>query len=207
MPEVLPDMGFDFDATYEGFLAASAVMDFEDHEWFYPVTFTQEMVELPHTGTPNGSLPAGLGQNFFRIDSGTNPDGKDLQVTFASDEEADWYVVLATTSDESTVSDYAVATKDAKTGAWVAQIAWDGQSDAYMTVSPKSDSVSHDYEYEYRVELFDPPAAIDTGDTGTGTEEAEPRGAEKQGGCASAGASASWLLAALAAMTVRRRRR
>jgi hypothetical protein len=209
MPKVLPDMGFDFDETYEGFLATSAVMDFDDHDWFYPVTLTQEMTALPHTGTPNGSLPEGLGLNFFKIDRATNPDGKDLQVTFTSDEDVDWYVVLATTSNSSTVSDYVAATKDEKTGAWIAEIPWDGEHDAYMTVSPDTESLSHEYEYKYTVALLDPPApVVDTGDTGIGATSETPSDEteKKGGGCASTKGSASLLLAALSLLGARRRR-
>jgi hypothetical protein len=207
MPEVLADMGIDFDQTYEGFLAASAVMDFDDHDWFYPVTLTQDMTELPHTGTPNGSLPQGLGQNFFRIDRATNPEGKDLQVTFTSDEDVDWYVVLTTTSGSGTVSDHVAATKDSKTGAWIAQLPWDGENDAYMTVSPNTESLTHEYEYEYTVALLDPPAPVDTGDTGIGaTSETPSEKHEKSGICASAGGPSSLLLAALSLLAARRRR-
>jgi len=208
MPEVLNDMDVGFDQTYEGYLATSAVMDFDDHDWFYPVTLTQDMTELPHTGTPNGSLPEGLGLNFFKIDRATNPDGKDLQVTFTSDEDVDWYVVLATTSDSETVSDYVAATKDEKTGAWTAQLPWDGEGDAYMTVSPNSETLTHEYEYKYTVALLDPPPPADTGDTGSGaTSEAPSDEHEKGGICASAGGSpASLLLAALSLLAARRRR-
>ena len=205
MPEVLDDMGVDFDQTYEGFLAASAVMDFDDHDWFYPVTLTQDMTELPHTGMPNGSLPQGLGQNFFKIDRATNPDAKDLQVTFTSDEDVDWYVVLATTSDSSTVSDSVAATKDEKTGAWIAQLPWDGKNDAYMTVSPNTESVTQAYGYQYTVALVD-PAPVDTGDSGIGATSEEPSDEhEKSGGCASAGGPSSLLLAALSLLATRRR--
>jgi hypothetical protein len=206
MPEVLPDMDVDFDQTYEGFLAASAVMDFEDHDWFYPVLLTQEIDELPHHGTPSGANPEGLGQNFFKIDRAANPDAKDLQVTFTSDEDVDWYVVLATTSDAATVSNYVAATKDSKTGAWIAQLPWDGQSDAYMTVSPASESVTRSFEYEYTVALLDPPPPVDTGDTGIDATSEAP--SEKKGGgsCASASGSASLLLAALSLLATRRRR-
>src|SRR6185436_10370218 len=197
MPEVLNDMDVGFDQTYEGYLATSAVMDFDDHDWFYPVTLTQDMTELPHTGTPNGSLPEGLGLNFFKIDRATNPDGKDLQVTFTSDEDVDWYVVLATTSDSETVSDYVAATKDEKTGAWTAQLPWDGEGDAYMTVSPNSETLTHEYEYKYTVALVDPPV-LDTGDTGIGATSDEPAEKHEKGGiCASAGGQSSLLLAAL----------
>jgi hypothetical protein len=207
MPEVLPDMGVDFDETYEGFLATSAVMDFDDHDWFYPVVLTQEMDELPHHGTPSGTNPEGLGQNFFKIDRAANPDAKDLQVTFTSDESVDWFVVLATTSDAATVSNYVAATKDSKTGAWMARIPWDGQSDAYMTVSPATESLSHQYEYEYTMALLDPPAPVDTGDTGIdATSGGSSEGHDKGGSCASASGSASLLLAALGLFATRRRR-
>ena len=207
MPEVLPDLGVDFDQTYEGFLATAAVMDFDDHDWFYPVTLTQDMTELPHTGTPSGSLPEGLGQNFFKIDRTTNPDAKDLQVVFTSEEDVDWYVVLATTSDSSTVSDYAAATKDEKTGAWVAQLPWDGEDDAYMTVSPNTESVTRSYEYKYTVSLLDPPPPVDTGDTGLGaTGQGQSDTDEKGSVCASAGGPSSFLLAALSLRATRRRR-
>lgn len=206
MPDVLPDMGVDFDETYEGFLAAAAVMDFEDHDWFYPVTLTQEMTELPHTGEPSGSLPQGLGQNFFRIDRAANPDAKDLQVTFTSDEDIDWFVVLTTTAGPSTVSDYVTATKDEKTGAWVALLPWDGENDAYMTVSPATQSVTRSYEYEYTVALLDPPPPVDTGDPGATSGAPSDDDEKKSGVCASAGGRASLLLAALSLFAARRRR-
>ena len=206
MPEVLPGMGVDFDETYEGFLAASAVMDFEEHDWFYPVTLTQDMTELPHTGTPNGSLPQGLGLNFFKIDRSTNPDGKDVQVTFTSEEDVDWYVVLATTSDSSTVKEYAAATKDEKTGDWVAQLPWDAEGDAYMTVSPKSTELDRDYEYKYTVALVDPPPPVDTGEPGSDTSKHDDPSDEDKGSCASVGGPASLLLAALSLLATRRRR-
>jgi hypothetical protein len=214
MPDVLPDLGYDFDETYAGFLSASAVMDFDDHDWFYPVTFTKEMTELPHTGTPSGSLPEGLGLNYFRIDRDANPDGKDLGVTFSSQEDVDWYVVLSTTSDSSTVSAHTVATKDEETGAWVARIPWDGEHDAYLTVSPKIESTSRDYEYTYTVALVEPPV-VDTGDTGIGdeTETDPPLESEESGGSGSCAATApasglaSLATAALAAIALRSRRR
>ena len=207
MPEVLPDMGIDFDETYEGFLATAAVMDFEEHDWFYPVKLSDDIRELPHTATPDRSLPEGLGQNFFKIDRAANPDGKDLQVTLTSDEDVDWYVVLTTTQSASMVNDYVAATKDSKTGAWVAQLPWGGESDAYLTVSPKTVSVTRGYEYTYTVSLLDDWPPVDADDTGTGATNEGPSEKHDDGGtCASAGGTSSLLLAALSLLSTRRRR-
>lgn len=210
MPTILEGVGVDFDEVYPGFLAANTVMDYREQGDFWPVELFDELEELPFDGTSNTwSQPAGLGQNFIRIDASL-ADGRNLALHFDGDDAVGWFAVLVTTADDAVV-EYVTATK-ADDGQLYAEIAWDGAGDAYLVASPATAETWGDYGYTYSLELVDPPTELPD-DTGTDADDDGVVGGNNSGekgaacGCAAPGGTATvfWLLAGLGLAGRRRR--
>lgn len=223
LPDVLEDMGEDFDSLWQGFMASTAFMDFAESSSYYDIQSVDDVGSLPATGDEQRDAPQSLGMNYFEIDEDQGAEGKYLQVDFAGDDGIDWNVVLVS-GDGNTVHEYVAAQiEDGVGSAW---LPFDGDKKAYLVVSPKDEDVqgyfydwtdADEYDFDFELCLADgetglPCGDADTGGTDdTGSDPATPDGDEDgDGGCgcfAGATPAAGLLWAAgLLGLAARRRR-
>lgn len=233
MPEVLEDMGLDFGEVFQGFMATTAFMDFEESSSYASVLdfgTAEEVDDLPAEGDTQNDGPQSLGMNYIWFEDGLGGDGKFLQVDFTGlDDSVDWFAVLAT-GDDHQLDEWVSIPLDGTTGsAWI-PLADDQQ--AFLIVSPMDEDAvgihynwrsADEYDYEWQACLVDAETGVpcgeaepsgDGGGDDAGDDPATPSGddAGDDGttscGCASPAAPLSaglWLLGALG-LGLRRRR-
>jgi len=193
MPDVIEDVGEDFEEVMTGFMAHTAVMDYRDRRYITDAERADRVSGLPTSGdsSPN-TQPQSLGLNIIEFDRTDGRSGQDLWVTFDGDDSADdWYAVLAVGS--SSVQNYVVFELDADhSGA--AQIPFDGSAPAHLIVSPSDPRAkgtsyrwrnAEDYSYSWTAELVESGG---TGSMGGGYEvpgSLSPVG--EKGGCSTTG--------------------
>ena len=225
MPDLIDNLGEDFDTIYPQYLAVLSKSDFDDSRYFNDPELTDEISKLPADGGGGrSSYPQSLGQNFVRFDAKGGDKGMTLRVSFQGDEGPDrWVVVLASGDGEV---DLAVTFELDGDFAGTAEIPFEGDADVDMIVSPILEDASgyyydwerpDDWDYSWEAELVDLDAEVGGGDdtgTGTGTDDtggvAEEPGQIEPGGCAcSSGGRAAgigaWGLLGLLGLAVRRR--
>ena len=99
MQQALTELGYDFPAIYEGFMAANTVMDYREHSAFTPVALRETVTSLPAEGTVDDERrPQSQGQDYIHIDLDQIDEEKpDLLVRFDGDAQGQWRVVLVGT--------------------------------------------------------------------------------------------------------------
>jgi len=185
MPDVMEDVGEDFDALMAEFMAHTSVMNYRDRNMLTDVKRSDEVRNLPAEDYAGGDKPQSLGLNIIEFDRRSGESGKMLEVTFDGSNDADrWNAVLAL--GESTLDAYVVFELD-ESGQGVATIPFDGSTTVQLIVSPV-DSGAKGYSYNWRsaddfgyvwsAQLVDESASEGEGDgdgvVGAGGEEDEP---------------------------------
>jgi len=226
MPDVLADLGYDFDALFQGFMAATAFMDFDEPQAFYDPSVSDTVTSLPFTGNQDRDAPQSLGLNYFKIQPQAGASGKLLHVDFSGDDSVEWNVVLAT-GDSSSLADYAAVPVSGGSGDGA--IAFDGDKTAFLVVSPKDVGAqgysyrwtsADDFSFDFTLCLVDSAdtvsctAVADTGGDSGGDSGGDPpvtggSDSPKGCGCASGGAAPAMGLAwslGLLGLALRRRR-
>jgi len=84
MPDVLEDMGLDFDQVWQGFMATTAFMDFRESNYYSDVRGVESYTTLPASGTEPNDAAESLGLNHFSFDEDLGEPGKYLQIDFSS---------------------------------------------------------------------------------------------------------------------------
>lgn len=180
LPDVLEDMGEDFDSLWQGFMASTAFMDFAEPSYYYDIQSVDDVGSLPYDGDEQRDAPQSLGMNYFEIDEDEGAEGKFLQVDFAGDDGIEWNVVLVT-GEGGTVHEYVAA--EIEDGAGSAWIPFDGDKKAFLVVSPKDEDVqgyfydwtdADEYDFDFSLCLAD----SDSADSETGV----PCGQDVDGG-------------------------
>ncbi len=213
MPDVLEDLGLDFDEVWQGFMATTAFMDFRESNYYMDPRGVESYRTLPASGTEPSDAAQSLGMNYFSFDADLGGEGQYLQIDFLSLEDIDWNVVLATGSGNDLYNHVALNVVDGQGSAW---IPFTGEDDAMLIVSPKDKEAqgpyynwerADEYAYDWSACVVDRvtkvpcgeyvPGGEDTGDTGDGNADDLPE--EPKGGCScSAGAGGAgaglWLL-------------
>ena len=213
MPDVIEELGYDFDEIYAGFLATVAVADFAEPAFFYQPVWSAEIDELPSAGdAPSVDAPQSLGQNFIRFDSSLGTDDQAIEVSFDGQDGVEWYAVLVR-GQENILSDYISIELD-EDGAGTGQLSFPaGDEDIYLVVSPKDPSAvgnhynwsrAEEFTYEWTAELV--AAEPDDGEPGSGGDGGGNGGGKSACGCSASGGalSAAWAVGLLA--LARRRR-
>ena len=180
MPDVLDDLGEDWDELYQEFMATNATMDYAESNFFDDPELTDTVSNLPDSGGDRSSdRPQSLGQNFIRFKASAGEEGGTLQVSFDGESGVDWYAVLARGSDE--LLEYVTFDLDSS-GEGVAQIALDGDEDVFLVVSPMDEDAqgynynwnyADDYSYDWEAELISASSDDDGSEDGgsdNGTE-------------------------------------
>ena len=228
MPDVLADMGYDFDALFQGFMATTAFMDFAEPQAFYRPEVADRVSILPATEQQDVNAPQSLGMNYFKIDAGVGQPGRFLHVDFTGDDSVAWNVVLAKGDPSANrLADFAAVPVTTGTGS--GNLAFDGDLTGFLVVSPK-DAAAQGYAYPWtspdtysfdvNLCLVDNADAVTcpldaSGDTAGGGDDTggvpvTPNDGTGQGcGCASGGTSSALGLAwglGLFGLAVRRRR-
>ena len=161
MPDVVDDLGVDWDELYQEFMATNATMDYAESNFFDDPELTDTVSNLPDSGGDRSSdRPQSLGQNFIRFKASAGEEGGTLQVFFDGENGVDWYAVLARGSDE--LLEYVTFDLDSS-GEGVAEIALDGEEDVFLVVSPMDEDAqgysynwnsADDYSYDWEAELI-----------------------------------------------------
>ena len=205
MPDIMEDLGYDFDVLYPEFMAALAFMDFDEPDYFLQPRTADTVESLPAEGEGDRDLPQSLGQNFISFDKDVYVEGASLRVTFNGSDSADrWYAVLAR-GDERTLDTYVTFELD-DTGKGTAEIEMVSGAEYFLIVSPVDEgavgmnyswSRADDFGYSWSAEAFTPTAGGGGDKSGDG----------KTGVCGytSAPAALGWL-APLLVLGLRRRR-
>jgi len=99
MEDGLTELGYDFTAIYEDFMAVNTVMDYREHYSFPSVTVRQMVYTLPAEGSVEDSRrPQTLGQDYIRIAlSQTDAAKPDLFLSFDGNALGEWRVLLVGT--------------------------------------------------------------------------------------------------------------
>lgn len=221
MPDVLDDMGEDFDTHWQGFMAATAFMDFEEYSAYYEIQETERAGSLPADGDEPRDAAWSLGVNYVEFDEDEGGDGMFLQVDFAGDDSVDWNVVLVTGGGH-TVEEYVpFDIDDGQGSAW---IPFEGDVTGFLVISPKDDDASgyyydwsdaDEYEYEWSACLVGSETGVpcgfqveDSGDTKADDDPDSPDGEKGGCGCAAPVAPMTGLVWAfgLVGLAARRRR-
>ena len=147
MPDVIEDLGENFDELYADFLATTAVMDYRDRLMLTDVRRTTTIQTMPVDGqAPSYGRPQSLGMNIIEFDADLGKEGKVLEVSFDGASYPDyWVAVLArgnTKVDEMVVFDI-----DAK-GDGLAYIPFEGDAPVHFIVSPVNED-AQGYSYNW----------------------------------------------------------
>jgi len=204
MEEALTGLGVDFEAAYEGFVAANTVMAYADQDWFLPPNIAETLDELPagwDVDDGNGQRPETLGQSYVRVDSdAATSELPDLEVGFLGDADREWQVLLVADDNEEVE---AVVRVEVIEGAGSATLRDFGDHDyVWLVASPLTGEGGGDYTYAVAA------IALPSEDTG----DASVDGGEAKGcGCASmgiggAGGAVGWVGLLVFAAGIRRRR-
>lgn len=168
---VLEDEGFDWSEIYDGFIAANAVMDYDESAYFPAVARVDSVNSFPAEGGNSGAdKPEGYGQNYIRIRTGKASDEfPDLSVTFDGADAVEWSVQLVGELD-GTVAD--VVRVDVVEGQGSAVYPDFGDFDnVWMVVSPLT-TKTKSYSYAWEMDLTNAtPDSDDTGSVGGGDQE------------------------------------
>lgn len=215
MPDVIADMGLDWDEVWTGFLAALSVMDFEQRGSFPRTPLLDTVTALPAEGGDDGrSTPQSLGANFIRFDEESVPAGTEIEVTVQGVEGPVWYGVLVRGNQSR---DEVVPLVFDENGLGTARIVMDGSTPVTLAVSPMdADAQGYSYRwtnadtYAYTWSAA-PVEAAGEGDTGApadrNTADAEDEKGGLLAGCSAAGGPPAGALGLLALGFVGLRRR
>jgi MYXO-CTERM domain-containing protein len=147
MPDIIEEVGEDFDVLFADFLATTAVMDYRDRGVLNDVRRTTTVRSMPAEGqAPSYGRPQSLGMNIIEFPANLGRTGKVLEVTFDGASYPDyWIVVLARGSTE--VEEMVVFELD-DVGDGSAYIDFEGDQPVHLIVSPV-DEDAQGYWYDW----------------------------------------------------------
>ncbi len=163
LPTALESLGYDWDELYTAFVAANAVMDYDEQELYPQVLLRDEVTRLPASGSSGGRLPQSLGQDFVRFDHSTAEDDRLLEVEFDGQSGVDWFAILVSTEDQHVVETVNIEVDS--DGEGTGSIAW-ADGDSYLVISPwDSDAFGYaydwdragDWSYSWSADIVEPP--------------------------------------------------
>jgi MYXO-CTERM domain-containing protein len=222
MPDVIEDIGHDFDELMAGFMAHTSMMDYRDRVMLTDATRSDTVRSLPSTGESGSNRPQSLGMNIIEFDADAGRSGHELEVSFDGASGADRWVAVLSVGD-NTLEEYTAFELD-EDGAGVAWIPFDGSAAAHLIVSPVYASAqgynyswrsADDFSYVWSAQLVEAGSGDDTGTDEAGEEDPfyvppalSPEDDAKSGcGCSSApSGSMAWLVLGLIGLVGRRRR-
>ncbi len=216
------DIGLDWDEVWTGFMAATAVMDYDEQSAFPGIDIHDYVNSLPDAGeSTSRDEPQSLGLNYIQFPESLDSGGGDLHVSFSGEAGPEWYAVLVSTEDDRVAEVLRLELDEANSGeGWIPF--QDG--DVFLAVSPYDDDASGYYydwdnpdswSYSWTAELGENPDGEQPEDTGyDGIDDPPDRPDDDIGppscGCSArsqgAGAGGLALLAMLAGLVIRRRR-
>ena len=197
MPDIIEDVGEDFDGLMVEFLARTSVMDYRDRMYLTDAQRADNVDELPADGEANSDdRPQSLGMNIIEFDKDLGESGKALEVTFDGANSADYWIAVLARGNAS-LEEYVVFELDSD-GDGTAQIAFEGDEPIQLVVSPVYEdaqgysyswSRADDFNYEWSAELVDITESGSSEDTGSadrlpfGDDGDVADGGEIKGGC------------------------
>jgi len=182
MPDVIEDAGLPFDEVWTGFMAANAVMAYAERDEFPEAERTDEVGALPADGEESSRYePQSLGMAFVTFDGDLGDEGDMLEVSINGQNGPDWYAVLVRGDDA--IDETVVFEIDQETGRGTARVAFDGDTDLHLVVSPVDEDAqgysyrwdrADDYGFSWDAELVaaedlaEAPPAVSEGETTSG---------------------------------------
>ena len=168
---VLEDEGYNWSEIYDGFIAANAVMDYDESAYYPEVDRVDSVNSFPASGGNSGAdKPEGYGQNYIRIRTGkASEELPDLSVSFDGANSVEWSVQLVGELDGEVAE---VTRLEVVEGLGEGVFADIGEFDnIWLVVSPLTTKTKA-YSYTWEMDLLDSnPDSEDSGDTkGGGTE-------------------------------------
>jgi hypothetical protein len=139
MPDVIEDVGEDFDALFAEFLGTTAVLDYRDRNMISNVKRTATIHSMSPEGEAEGEAPSfgrpqSLGMNIIEFDADLGENDHVLEVRFNGSSSPDyWIAVLA--RGTLTVDELVVFEID-NSGDGMAYIPFEGDHPVHLVVSP-----------------------------------------------------------------------
>ncbi len=203
MDDVIEGLGYDWDETYTGFMAANTVFDYDESQYFGDLEIEDEVNSLPADG--GGSAPGMWGQDYIEIDP-REAEGLDIQVDFEA--SGDWYVLLVGTSSTAVKEVVRVELDDGEGSAVLTGVP--EYTKAFLVVSPDRTNAGN---YSWALSTVEPEVeqpGDDTGYVDTGNP-ADPGGdglspITPAGSCGCGGGAVPGAALALLGLAVLRRR-
>lgn len=165
MPEVVEDLGLDFDEVWTGFMAANAVMAYTEREDFPEAERTDEVSELPADGDEaDRYTPQSMGMAFVTFDDDLGDEGELLEVEINGENGPEWHAVLVRGDDS--IAEVVVFEIDQENGRGTASIPFDGETDLHLVVSPIDEDAqgysyrwdrADDYGFEWEARVVEAP--------------------------------------------------
>ena len=216
MPDIMEDVGEDFDALFAEFLGTTAVLDYRDRLYLSDVQRTEVVGSMPTEGTaPSFNRPQSLGMNFIEFPASLGEEGKVLEVNFNGSSSPDyWIAVLARGSME--VDELVTFDIDDR-GDGMAYISFEGDAPVHFVVSPV-DEDAQGYEFNWNGDVdFNyswTARVVEESEVGIPSEQSrsvpieEPSISSKGCACATATATRGWSVWVVVGLLlgVRRRR-
>ncbi|MCB9745268.1 MAG: hypothetical protein H6741_08755 [Alphaproteobacteria bacterium] len=203
LPELLEDMGYNFDGVYRGFVVSAATGRWDHASEMGDLSVAARVTSLPAEGViDDGRMPENLGQAFLRVAPGEMPEGlPDLGVRVAGEAGGDWRVFLIGVAggEAAEVVEVAVAADGTGAGQLPGMAAFEH---AWVVVTPTAAGSRRAFSFSWAMEAVAaaPEDTAVAGGDDTGLEvdgpRSEPGGGplEQPGGrCSSGGLGAGWL--------------
>ena len=151
MPDVIEDVGEDFDELFAQFLGATAVLDYRDRHIISDVKRTEVVRSMPAEGAaPSYDRPQSLGMNIIEFSADLGEVGQVLEVEFNGSSSPDyWIAVLARGSMEV---DELVTFEIDERGDGMAYIPFEGDAPVHLVVSPV-DEDAQGYEFDWNADV------------------------------------------------------
>ncbi len=161
LPDVLEDLGYDWDEIYTGFMAANSVMDYREGHLMGRIDKLDWVDVLPLTGfSERDTKPENLGQNYWRIDGNAyESDEPDLYLHFEGGLGAEWKVLLVGTSGDTVQRIVEAEVVDGEENEETLEAFmpdWGEHADVWVVMSPTVQG--YDDAYSYAFDLWAEPA-------------------------------------------------
>jgi hypothetical protein len=135
MPDVIEDVGEDFDALFAEFLGTTAVLDYRDRNMINNVKRAATVSTMPAEGdAPSFGRPQSLGMNIIEFDAGLGESDHVLEVRFNGSSSPDYWVAILARGTK-TVEEMVVFEIDSR-GDGMAYIPFEGDHPVHLVVSP-----------------------------------------------------------------------
>jgi len=156
-PDVIAEMGLDFDTFWQGYIAAVGTLDFDDAELISDLPRATAVSSLPDSGSPKEKRwPQGLGLSYLRVNKSLGSPGATLRLIFDGDPKVKWHVVSFLAKQDKAgakVKELTALDVDHEGHAEI-ELPFDGDRFVYLAVSPEAPG-KEGFEWSWAADLAD----------------------------------------------------